>query len=193
MAQTPILEIVRRCQSHPDDREAFDFFYRTLYPYVRLYTRAYRLQTAPLTDEDVIQEIFLKLMENFPEIRFESENQFLAYVKVISENYIIDMVRKYEKQTFEELTRASGLASRMESPEETIVRAEQQETLFRLIGRLTGTCQNLLRAFLIEERSLAEIARGQNVPLGTVYPRFSRCVAELQRIQRGREATRKPL
>ena len=94
MAQTSILDIVRRCQRNPHDRDAFDLFYRTLYPYVRLYTRAFRLQTAPLSEEDVIQEIFLKLMEHFPEVPFKNENQFLAYLKAVNENYIIDMVRK---------------------------------------------------------------------------------------------------
>jgi RNA polymerase sigma factor (sigma-70 family) len=194
MIQISILGVVRRCQRDPGDREAFDLFYRTLFPYVRLYTRAFRLQTAPLTEEDVIQEIFLKLMEHFPETSFENENQFLAYVKAISENYIIDMVRKYEKHTFEELTRATELTSRDQSPEEAIVQKEQQEILLRLIGKLTGTCQNLLREFLLEGRSLAEIARRQTVPLGTVYPRFSRCVAELRRrVELGKDAPPKLL
>lgn len=181
MAKPSILDIVRRCQRDPHDRPAFDLFYRTLYPYVRLYTRAFRLPTAPLTEEDVVQEIFLKLMEHFPEIAFKNENEFLAYLKAVSENYIIDMVRKYERYTFEELARENELASGDESPEQAMARTERREKLFRLVARLTGTCQNLLRAFLVEGLTLAEIARSQNVPLGTVYPRFSRCVAELRR------------
>jgi RNA polymerase sigma factor (sigma-70 family) len=181
MAETSILEIVRRCQRNPRDRAAFDLFYRALYPYVRLYTRAFRLPTAPLSEEDVIQDIFLKLMEHFPEVAFESDNQFLAYVKAVSENYIIDMVRKYEKQTFEELTEKVDLVERSESPEQAMARTERREQLFRGFGKLGDPCQNLLRAFLLEELSLAEIARRQNVPLGTIYPRFSRCVAELRR------------
>jgi RNA polymerase sigma factor (sigma-70 family) len=181
MAQTSILDTVRRCQRNPHDRDAFDLFYRALYPYVRLYTRAFRLQTAPLSEEDVIQAIFLKLMEHFPEIPFKNENQFLAYLKAVSENYIIDMVRKYEKHTFEELTREAELVSPDESPEQAMARTERRERLFRLVARLTGSCQNVLVAFLVEGLSLAEIARRQDVPLGTIYPRFSRCVAELRR------------
>jgi DNA-directed RNA polymerase specialized sigma24 family protein len=160
MANTSILDIVRRCQADPDDRDAFDVFYRTFYPYVRLYTRAFRLPQAPLSDEDVVQDIFLKLMEHFPEVRFKNESHFLGYLKAVCEHYVIDMVRKYEKQTYEELT---------------------EELLVGLIGQIPGTCQNLLRAFLDEGLGLAEIANRQNVPLGTIYPRFSRCVAELRR------------
>jgi RNA polymerase sigma factor (sigma-70 family) len=181
MAKSSILEIVRRCQSDPNDRDAFDLFYRTFYPYVRLYTRAFRLPHTPLSDEDLIQDIFLKLMEHFPEIRFKNENHFLGYLKAICEHYVIDMVRKYEKQAYEELTQELQLRAPGESPEQAAVNAEWRERLVELIGRSSGTCQNLLRAFLEEGLGLAEIADRQNVPLGTIYPRFSRCVAELRR------------
>jgi RNA polymerase sigma factor (sigma-70 family) len=181
MPEPSILDIVRRCQRNPNDREAFDLFYRTLYQYVRLYTRAFHLPTAPLSEEDIVQEIFLKLMEHFPEIQFRSESHFLGYLQAICENYIIDMVRKYEKQTYEELTDEAHLVSQVESPEQAVAGAERREALLRLVTRLSGTCPDLLRVFLCEGLSLAEIARRQNIPIGTIYPRFARCVAELRR------------
>jgi len=94
---------------------------------------------------------------------------------------VIDMVRKYEKQTYEELTQELQIVAPGESPEQAAANAEQRERLIELIGRSPGICQNLLRAFLEEGLGLAEIADRQNVPLGTIYPRFSRCVAELRR------------
>jgi RNA polymerase sigma factor (sigma-70 family) len=181
MAKTSILDIVRRCQADPDDRDAFDVFYRTFYPYVRIYTRAFRLPQAPLSDEDVIQDIFLKLMEHFPEIRFKNESHFLGYLKAVCEHYLIDMVRKYEKQTYEELTQELEIMAPGETPEQAASNAERREHLIGLIGQIPGICENLLRAFLDEGLSLAEIAHRQNIPLGTIYPRFSRCVAELRR------------
>ncbi len=181
MAKTSILDTVRRCQSDPDDRDAFDFFYRTFYPYVRLYTRTFRLPNAPLSEEDIIQEVFLRLMEHFPEIRFNSESHFLGYLKAVCEHYVIDMVRKYEKQTYEELTLELQIAAPGDTPEQAAAKAEARERLMELIGRAPGSCQNLLRAFVDEGLSLAEIAQRENVPLGTIYPRFSRCVAELRR------------
>jgi RNA polymerase sigma factor (sigma-70 family) len=186
MSKTPTLDIVRRCQDDPDDRDAFDLFYRTFYPYVRLYTRAFRLANVPLSEEDIIQEIFLKLMEHFPEIQFKNESHFLGYLKVVCEHYVIDMVRKYEKQTYEELTHELELVSPTESPEQAVAKTERREALVRLIGKIPGACQDLLLAFLEEGLSLAEIADRQKIPMGTVYPRFSRCVAELRR--RGVEA-----
>jgi RNA polymerase sigma-70 factor (ECF subfamily) len=181
MSQSSILDIVRRCQKNPGDRDAFDLFYRIFFPYVRLYTRTFRLPTSPLSDEDIIQEIFLKLMEHFPEIRFKNDSHFLGYLKVVCEHYVIDMVRKYEKQTYEELTVELQLAAPGESPEQAAANAERLEALVRLIGKVPGTCQNLLLAFLKEGLSLAEIANRENIPAGTIYPRFSRCVAELRR------------
>jgi RNA polymerase sigma factor (sigma-70 family) len=181
MAETSILEIVRRCQTDPDDRDAFDLFYRTLYPYVRLYTRAFRLPHAPLSDEDIIQDIFLKLMEHFPVIRFKNESHFLGYLKAVCEHYVIDMVRKHEKQTYEELTHELEIAAPGETPEQAAATAERRERLIGLIGQIPGTCRNLLGAFLDEGLALAEIADRENIPLGTIYPRFSRCVAELRR------------
>ena len=68
-----------------------------------------------------------------------------------------------------------------ETPEQAAANAERRERLIVLIGKIPGTCQNLLRAFLDEGLGLAEIAERENIPLGTVYPRFSRCVAELRR------------
>lgn len=181
MAKTSILDIVRRCQADPDDRDAFDAFYRTFYPYVRLYTRTFRLPQAAVSDEDIIQDIFLKLMEHFPEIHFKNESHFLGYLKAVSEHYVIDMVRKYEKQTYEELTQELQIKAPGETPEQAAARAQRRARLMELIGQIPGTCQNLLRAFLDEGLGLAEIAGRENVPLGTIYPRFSRCVAELRR------------
>lgn len=181
MTHPSILEIVRRCQRNPNDREAFDLFYRNLYPYVRLYARAFRLPTAPVTEEDVIQEIFLKLMERFPEAQFQNENQFLGYLKAVSENYMIDLVRKYEKDAYSELTEELQLAASGDTPEQAAANAERLERLMRLVRALSGTCPDVLLPFLRDGLSLAEIARRQNVPLGTIYPRFSRCVAELRR------------
>jgi DNA-directed RNA polymerase specialized sigma24 family protein len=77
MKQLATLEIVRRCQKDPNDREAFDLFYRAFYPYVRLYMRAFRPPVAVLSEEDLIQDVFLNLMEHFPEVHFKSENHFL--------------------------------------------------------------------------------------------------------------------
>jgi RNA polymerase sigma factor (sigma-70 family) len=181
MAKASILDIVRRCQSDPDDRGAFDAFYRTFYSYVRVYTRAFRLPHAPLSEEDIIQEVFLKLMEHFPEIHFKNESHFLGYLKAVCEHYVVDMVRKYEKQTYEELTVEFEIAAPGDTPEQAAVRAERRERLMELIGRVPGHCQNLLRAFVDEGLSLVEIAQRESVPLGTIYPRFSRCVQELRR------------
>jgi RNA polymerase sigma factor (sigma-70 family) len=181
MSKTPTLDIVRRCQNDPDDRDAFDLFYRTFYPYVRLYTRAFRLANMPLSEDDIIQEIFLKLMEHFPEIQFKNDSHFLGYLKVVCEHYVIDMVRKYEKQTYEELTQELQLVAPTESPELAVAKAERHEALVRLIGKIPGACQSLLLAFLEDDLSLAEIAARQRIPMGTIYPRFSRCVAELRR------------
>lgn len=181
MNPSSILDIVRRCQSHPGDREAFDLFYRALFPYVRLYVRVFRIPSAPLGEEDIVQDIFLKLMERFPEIHFKTETHFLGYLKSVCEHYLIDLVRKYEKQTFEELTEKLRLPAPGESPEQAAARTERWEALLRMVGTLPGTCTNLLLPFLMDGMSLAEIARSHNLPEGTVYPRFSRCVAELRR------------
>jgi RNA polymerase sigma factor (sigma-70 family) len=181
MSKSLTLDIVRRCQNDPDDRDAFDLFYRTLNPYVRLYIRTFRLANAALSEEDIIQEIFLKLMEHFPEIQFKNDSHFLGYLKVVCEHYVIDMVRKYEKQTYEELTQELQLVAPIESPEQAAANAERREALVRLIGKIAGACQNLLLLFLEEGLSLAEIADRQKIPVGTIYPRFARCVAELRR------------
>jgi hypothetical protein len=81
MKQSLILDIVRRCQKDSGDRQAFDQFYQAVFPYVRLYVRALRLPTAPLAEEDIIQDMFLKLMERFPGVRFKNESHFLGYLK----------------------------------------------------------------------------------------------------------------
>lgn len=181
MSELSVLEIVRRCQADPEDRFAFDSFYRAFYPYVLLYVHAFRLPSAPLTDEDIVQDIFLRLMEHFPEVRFKNERHFLGYLKAVCEHYVIDMVRKYERQTYQELTEELQLVAPGESPETAAANAERLAALIELVGELPGTCRNLLVAFLNEGLSLAEIACDQSISVGTIYPRFSRCVAELRR------------
>jgi RNA polymerase sigma factor (sigma-70 family) len=181
MSEPSLLDIVRRCQKNPQDRQAFDLFYRAFYPYVRLYVRVFRLPITSVSDEDLIQDIFLKLMERFPEVRFNNEGHFLGYLKVVCEHYVIDMIRKYERQTYEELTHELKLVAQGDSAEQAAAKVERHEHLVELIGRIPGICQATLLAFLEEGLSLVEISRRQNIALGTIYPRFSRCVRELRR------------
>jgi RNA polymerase sigma factor (sigma-70 family) len=179
MREPDALEVIRRCQRVPSDRNAWDAFYRFYYPYVLVYVRAFRLPNVPLGEQDMVQEIFLKLLERFPEIEFETERHFRSYLKSVCQNYVLDLVRKYERQAYEEITRE--LRSSDSSPEQVAAESEQREILARVVAKLPERCRSLIGEFL-SGKTLAEIAVEHNVPLGTVYPRFSRCLAELRRI-----------
>ena len=176
------IEIVRRCQQDPRDRAAWDALYRLFYPYVLVHARAFRLPSTPLGEEDVVQEVFLKLIEHFPQVKFENERHFRAYLRRICENYMVDLVRKYEKQTYEQITGTLRVSTGEASPEQVVAYSEERELLMKAVAQLPSRCRLLLEDFVARGKSLAEIAREQGIPLGTIYPRFSRCVAELRRI-----------
>jgi RNA polymerase sigma factor (sigma-70 family) len=180
MREPDALEVVRRCQRVPSDRNAWDAFYRVYYPYVLVYVRAFRLPYVPLGEQDMVQEIFLKLLEHFPDVEFETERHFRSYLKSVCQNYVLDLVRKYERHTYEEIT--SELRSSASSPEQVVAESEQREILAQVVAKLPEPCRSLIEEFLSSGKTLAEIAAERNVPLGTVYPRFSRCLAELRRI-----------
>lgn len=181
------IEIIRRCQQDVGDRDAWDAFYRLFYPYVLTYVRAFRLPSASLGEDDVAQEIFLKLIEYFPEVRFQSEPHFRSYLKKVCENYVLDLIRKHEKRTYEEVTEELQIAAQDISPEQMAVESERREALKRLLAELPERCRNLLEDFLGKQMTLVQIARERSIPLGTIYPRFSRCVNELRRLAKKRK------
>jgi RNA polymerase sigma-70 factor (ECF subfamily) len=175
-----ILRVIRRCRSDVNDREAWDALYRAYYPYVLFYARAFRLPWAGIGDEDVANEIFLKMIERFPEVEFSSERHFRNYLRVTCENHMVDLVRKYERQVYQDLTQGADLAAHSRSPEELASETERREAVLHLVDALPERCRRLLGQFLGRGLSLAEIARRESIPAGTIYPRFSRCVSELR-------------
>ncbi len=130
----------------------------------------------------MVHDIFLKLIERFPGVKFKTERHFRSYLRRICENYVLDLIRKHEKRTYLEVTEELQIAAQGDSPEQMAVESERREALMRALADLPERCRNLLGDFLSKRMTLAQIARKRNMPLGTIYPRFSRCVNELRRL-----------
>ncbi len=135
-----------------------------------------RHRTWSLTDreEDLLQEIRLKLLQLFRAKAFREDSSLKTYVRSTAKYTCLDAVRRArvrEADSFEEeLFPVGG-----DNPVETLNRHDQARLAYRILRALPEGCRHLFRLVLERELSYEAIAGELSVSLGTVRSRLSRC------------------
>jgi RNA polymerase sigma factor (sigma-70 family) len=81
----------------------------------------------------------------------------------------------------EDLESATSEANMAESIEETVLRDESDNRLWRHIERLPERCRTLLRVIAFADRpDYAELAKALGMPQGSIGPTRGRCLAKLR-------------
>ena len=111
----------------------------------RLYQVAYRLLRDPLEAEDVLQEVFLKVVEHAH--RFEPQASVRAWLQRITANHCLNLLRRRHPQESLDQDDAPGLASAGATPLEAL---EERDLSRRLEQLLEALPENQRRALVLK-------------------------------------------
>lgn len=123
------------------------------------------------TADDLLQETFIKVYLHLR--RYNPTYTFGQWLYTIARNTLIDFARKRQEDLSLD-DRFIAPASTQPTPEERIIRDQQQEQLTSLMERLPVRYRELITLRFVDEYSYEEIAARLDVPLGTVKTRIHR-------------------
>lgn len=157
-------------------------------PYAKsCYQTAYRLTGSRTDTEDLVQELFIKLYQQFDQ--WATMEDPSAWIKRVLYNLHIDLYRKKARtHGINEQTRdddegvLDGLASGDASPEDAAQSSQQQERLLAALGQLDGEQRALVTLHLLEGYTLEEAANLLDTPVGTLKSRLHRSKAQLKKL-----------
>ena len=146
-----------------------------------VYNVALRMMNHSEDAKDISQEVFLKAYRNIG--NFDERSQFSTWIYRITANTCIDEMRKRRgRQSFsleEELENEEGSMQRQvadegETPEESMLRAEQKSEILQALESLSPEHKAAVILRDIKGLSYEEIAEILELTLGTVKSRISR-------------------
>jgi len=121
--------------------------------------------------EDVAQETFLNLFRSGAWRQIKDERAFLARA---AWRQAVDRIRANPKNHEQAQEAMTELASREADPEQTLLAADSQATVHRLIDALPEELRQPLALSSVQELNSREIATILGIPEGTVRTRLMR-------------------
>jgi len=151
----------------------------------KIYNYCLRMTNSREDAEDLTQEVFVRVYKNIKS--FKGGSQLSTWIYRIAHNICIDRYRKSKASVVslnqpkgEDDEREIDLPSGSPSPEEHVIRSEQQKLLLKCISRLKPEYQTVIILRDIQHFSYEEIAGILNLPLGTVKSHINRARAALR-------------
>lgn len=185
MDATELTDLIRRAQRR--EPAAFDALVDAYSP--RLYGYFYRLTGSQADAEDLLQEVFVRLVRMIG--RYEHNGRFEGWLFRIATNLVRDRVRRSRAgitlvQESDGPSPESGrpLASfpdhNGEDPGAAIVRSEEADRLQQAIGRLPEAEREVILLRHFSQMSFRDIADAMETPLGTALARAHRALGRLR-------------
>jgi RNA polymerase sigma-70 factor (ECF subfamily) len=190
MSWIEIKSLVERAQA--GDRAAYGELIERFQPTV--YAVALARLRNPTEAQELAQEVFLHGMKKLPQLR--DAQCFAGWLRQITVRMAINRltrrgpIQKVEPEVLEN-AEASGAG-----PLEEMVKAEQAAELYRGLERLKPVDRATLVAFYIRGRSLEQMSREFEAPIGTIKRRLhvarNRLKKVLERGEGGAASRRRP-
>jgi RNA polymerase sigma-70 factor (ECF subfamily) len=159
----------------------------------RLFGYLYRLTGARDEAEELLQELFVRLVRTLPE--YEHDGRFEGWLFRIATNLARDRVRRRQRapavlsldaagndvgnptgpSSWQELADLSG-----PSPEAPLELREEADALQRALSKLPGPEREVVMLRHFSGMSFAEIAEAMDTPLGTALARAHRGLGKLR-------------
>lgn len=135
----------------------------------------------PQQAEDVVQMTWLALVQHASSIT--EPRAVLKWLLTTARREAWATVRRSRREDArEDLTDvAPELPAVGDSPEDMVVRSQDQQVLWRHFATLSDRCQRLLRVIALAERpDYALVAEALGMPVGSIGPTRGRCLAKLR-------------
>jgi len=182
----PLAAVIRRAQQR--DPAAFDELVdRFSGP---LFGLLYRLTGSRHDAEDLLQEVFLRVVRTLEGYRHEG--RFEAWIYRIAVNLVRDHVRRQKRRrtvpehaVASQMDGSEGLAGHPSSgppPDQPLDVAEQADRLQKALQQLPAAEREVIMLRHFSDMSFSQIAQVMDTPLGTALARAHRGLARLRGI-----------
>jgi RNA polymerase sigma factor (sigma-70 family) len=166
------------------DQQAWDTIVNRYSDLVWAVARGFRLNSADTSD--VTQATWLRLVEHLTDIR--DGERLGAWLATTARREALGLLRRGRRDIPVEST---GLAEPdrgdEESPEQQILRTEEDSLLWKAFRRLGAQCQRLLRVLLVDPPlAYAEVGAALGMPVGSIGPTRARCLSALRALLKER-------
>jgi RNA polymerase sigma-70 factor (ECF subfamily) len=166
MSWTEITELVLRAQA--GDREAYGLLVERFQPTV--YAVALARLRNPTDAQELTQEVFLHGMKKLPQLR--DVQCFAGWLRQITVRMAINRLTRRGPLQKAEAEVLDGAEAAGASPLEGMIRSEQAEQLYQALDQLKPVDRATLVAFYIRGRSLKQMSREFETPIGTIKRRL---------------------
>ncbi len=166
MNGSEILELVLRARD--GDRAAYGELVERFQPTV--YAVALARLRNPAEAQELAQEVFLHGMKKLPQLR--DPLCFAGWLRQITVRMAINRLTRRGPLCRVEPEALDNAAAAGAGPLDSLVRAEQAAELYRGLDRLKPVDRATLMAFYIRGRSLKQMSREFETPLGTIKRRL---------------------
>lgn len=179
--------VFQQLKKEPRNRELWAQLYDLLEPRLHRYASDLlrRLRTDTEYANDIVQDVLLRLIEDFSKItgQVSSFLHLQNYLIRACRNRILEQHRTTQlRASKEEILRLKFDDLVSQGFLRQFQEVENREFVDELLKRLNPRCENLVRAFLLSQQSLAEYAAERDIKLGTIYTQWQRCIEELKKV-----------
>lgn len=174
---SPILDAELIREAAGGDREAFS---RLTLHYAQRVFRAVFFIVRNMDDaKDVTQETFYRAYRSLES--FDPSRPFYPWIHRIARNLSLNFVGRSERKNVS-MPDGDPYPGNAMDPVDSIIRAEETESLYRAIDRLSADHKEIITLKHFEECSYAEIAEILEIPIGTVMSRLYNARMKLKTI-----------
>jgi RNA polymerase sigma factor (sigma-70 family) len=168
------------------DHQALDAMVESLTPLLWHIVRAYGLDTA--SAEDVVQNTWLTLVRKADTVA--EPQAILRWLTVTARRDAWRAARANGRTDLTDDDAVLDVREARTTPEDEVVRAADDRTLWLAVGKLNERCQRLLRIIAFHDRpDYAALSQELGMPMGSIGPTRGRCLekvrAELAAVRRG--------
>jgi RNA polymerase sigma-70 factor (ECF subfamily) len=162
-----------------DSRPDFEQVYRNWFPHVVRWARALGGPTSDL--DDVAQEVFVVVQRKI--VSFDGENLPAWLFHITTKKVSEQRRRAWFRRVFSRPDPdALSLLSSTGDPSADLERKRRQETLYRILDRISDKHRAVFVLFEVEEYSGEQISQILDVPLATVWTRLHHARKQLARL-----------
>ncbi len=183
--EAPNLRQTEASRTRPPDAQSATFEELALPLLVSLYNHAFWLAGSRAEAEDIVQETFFKSLRAFDS--FQTSTNFKAWIFCILRNtFLTSRTGIVASRTvfLEDHVSAFEFAAADPSPEDNVIRLDNQMALQAALEQLQPALREVLLLCDVEEMKYKDIALVLGLPIGTVTSRISRARLALRQLLR---------